>query len=51
MGAGIAERLARAGSEVTVVTPLPLLGPFLDRTYEGGPTRRRLAGLSAVPRK
>jgi dimethylamine/trimethylamine dehydrogenase len=45
MGAGIAERLARAGSEVNVVTPLPLLGPFLDRTYEGGPTRRRLAGL------
>ena len=43
MGAGIGELLATAGSDVTVVTPLPLLAPFLDRTYEGGPTRRRLA--------
>lgn len=45
MGPGIAELLAQAGKHVTVVTPLPLLAPFLDRTYEGGPTRRRLAGL------
>jgi dimethylamine/trimethylamine dehydrogenase len=43
MGAGIAELLAGAGSDVTVITPLPTLAPFLDRTYEGGPTRRRLA--------
>jgi dimethylamine/trimethylamine dehydrogenase len=43
MGAGIAELLGSAGSEVTIITPLPILAPFLDRTYEGGPTRRRLA--------
>ena len=50
MGPGIAELLASAGSDVTVVTPLPLVAPFLDRTYEGGPTRRRLAqaGVSSV---
>ena len=45
MGVGVAELLARAGSDVTVVTPLRLLAPFLDHTYEGGPTRRRLARL------
>lgn len=45
MGAGLAELLAQAGKAVTVITPLPSLAPFLDRTYEGEPTRRRLAQL------
>jgi dimethylamine/trimethylamine dehydrogenase len=45
MGIGLAELLASSGIEVTVVTPLPVLAPFLDRTYEGKPTRERLAHL------
>jgi dimethylamine/trimethylamine dehydrogenase len=45
MGVGMAELLACTGREVLIVTPLPLLAPFLDRTYEGTPTRERLARL------
>jgi dimethylamine/trimethylamine dehydrogenase len=45
MGVGLAELLASSGVMVTVVTPLPMLAPFLDRTYEGKPTRDRLARL------
>jgi dimethylamine/trimethylamine dehydrogenase len=45
MGVGVAELLARSSREVTVVTPFSLLAPFLDRTYEGTPTRERLARL------
>ena len=45
MGVGLAELLVSAGNDVTIVTPLPLLAPFLDRTYEGTPTRKRLAHI------
>jgi dimethylamine/trimethylamine dehydrogenase len=45
MGVGLAELLASSGANVTVVTPLPVLAPFLDSTYEGKPTRERLAHL------
>lgn len=45
MGVGAAELLAEAGADVTVVTPLSMLAPFLERTFEGLPTRERLAQL------
>ena len=42
-GAGGAARLGRG--KVTVVTPLPVVAPFLDRTFEGTPVRQQLARL------
>ncbi len=45
MGVGMAELLAMRGHQVDLVTPLALVGPFLDKTIEGHPTRRRLAEL------
>jgi len=45
MGVGLAEVLACAGTDVTVVTPLPVLAPFLDGTFEGKPARKKLARL------
>jgi dimethylamine/trimethylamine dehydrogenase len=45
MGVGMAELLAAAGRPVRYVTPLPVVGPFLDHTDEGGVVRQRLADL------
>ena len=45
MGAGMAELLAGRGHDVTLVTPLAVVGPFLDRTFEGDHARRRLHAL------
>ncbi len=45
MGVGMAELLATAGRRVRYVTPLPVVGPFLDHTGEGGFVRRRLVEL------
>jgi dimethylamine/trimethylamine dehydrogenase len=48
MGVGLAELLAERGHRVRLVTPLPLVAPFLDRTLEGYPVRARLAALGVV---
>jgi dimethylamine/trimethylamine dehydrogenase len=45
MGVGMAELLASHGRRVLYVTPLPVVGPFLDHTEEGIPVRQTLAGL------
>ncbi len=45
MGVGIAELLAAGGGRVRYVTPLPVVGPFLDHTGEGGFVRQRLVDL------
>src|ERR671935_488020 len=45
MGVGMAELLASAGRQVRYVTPLPVVGPFLDHTDEGIVVRQRLPGL------
>jgi dimethylamine/trimethylamine dehydrogenase len=45
VGVGIAELLAAAGARVRLVTPLPVVAPYLDRTLEGQPVRERLAQL------
>jgi dimethylamine/trimethylamine dehydrogenase len=45
MGVGIAELMASRGRRVRYVTPLPLVGPFLDHTEEGIPVRQTLADL------
>jgi dimethylamine/trimethylamine dehydrogenase len=45
MGVGMAELLAGRGHHVTLVTPLAVAGPFLDRTFEGDHARRRLHAL------
>jgi dimethylamine/trimethylamine dehydrogenase len=45
MGVGIAELLAARGCSVRYVTPLAVVGPFLDHTEEGIPVRQRLAEL------
>jgi dimethylamine/trimethylamine dehydrogenase len=45
MGVGMAELLAERGRRVRYVTPLPVVGPFLDHTEEGIPVRQRLADL------
>ena len=51
MGVGIAELLAVNGAQVQLVTPHALVAPYLDRTFEGSPTRRRLIelGVELVP--
>jgi dimethylamine/trimethylamine dehydrogenase len=43
MGVGVAELHAARGRHVRYVTPLPVVGPFLDHTEEGIPVRQRLA--------
>jgi dimethylamine/trimethylamine dehydrogenase len=50
MGAGIAERLARAGHAVTLATPFLSCSPILDKTFEGDRARRSLreAGVEIV---
>jgi dimethylamine/trimethylamine dehydrogenase len=45
MGVGIAELLAARGRRVHYVTPLGVVGPFLDHTEEGIPVRQRLVDL------
>jgi len=45
MGPGIAELIAAQGRRVTLVTPLPVVSPYLDRTLEGPGVRRRLHEL------
>ena len=45
MGAGLAERLAREGSEVRLVTPFLEVAPFLSMTLEGARVRRTLVEL------
>jgi dimethylamine/trimethylamine dehydrogenase len=45
MGVGIAELLATRGRRVHYVTPLGVVGPFLDHTEEGIPVRQRLVDL------
>jgi dimethylamine/trimethylamine dehydrogenase len=45
MGIGIAELLAARGRRVHYVTPLGVVGPFLDHTEEGIPVRQRLVDL------
>ena len=45
MGVGIAELLAARGRSVRYVTPLDVVGPFLDHTEEGIPVRQRLSDL------
>jgi dimethylamine/trimethylamine dehydrogenase len=45
MGVGMAELLAAAGRPVRYVSPLQVVGPFLDHTEEGGVVRQRLADL------
>src|SRR2546421_6830521 len=45
MGVGIAELLAARGRRVLYVTPLPVVGPFLDHTEEGIPVRQTLVDL------
>ncbi len=45
MGVGMAEVFAAAGRPVRYVTPLPVVGPFLDHTDEGIPVRQRLSDL------
>lgn len=45
LGAGLAELLAASGAEVMLVTPFACAAPFLDRTFEGYPVRKRLHEL------
>jgi dimethylamine/trimethylamine dehydrogenase len=45
MGVGMAELLATSGRRVRYVTPLQVVGPFLDHTDEGSVVRQRLADL------
>ncbi len=45
MGIGLAEKLAREGSEVTIVTPFPAVSPYSDYTLEGPRVRRTLHEL------
>jgi dimethylamine/trimethylamine dehydrogenase len=47
MGVGVAEILAASGRyrRVDFITPHQVAGPFLDKTFEGDGTRRRLAQL------
>ncbi len=45
MGVGVAEVLAGRAAHVTVVTPLPVVAPTLDLTFEGDPVRRHLTSL------
>ncbi len=45
MGVGMAELLVAAGRRVRYVTPLQVVGPFLDHTDEGSVVRQRLADL------
>ena len=45
MGAGLAELIAAAGADVTFVTPLQVVAPYLDRTFEGYAVRKRLHQL------
>jgi dimethylamine/trimethylamine dehydrogenase len=45
MGVGMAEILATAGRAVRYVTPLQVVGPFLDHTDEGVVVRQGLADL------
>lgn len=45
MGPGVAELAAAQGRRVTLVTPLPVVSPYLDRTLEGHGVRRRLHEL------
>jgi dimethylamine/trimethylamine dehydrogenase len=45
MGVGMAELLAAAGRTVRYVTPLQVVGPFLDQTDEGTVVRQRLSDL------
>jgi dimethylamine/trimethylamine dehydrogenase len=46
MGVGLAELLASAGSKVVFATPHQVAAPYLDRTFEGDPARKRLHELS-----
>jgi dimethylamine/trimethylamine dehydrogenase len=50
MGVGVTEMLAMARSyrRVDFVTPHQVVGPFLDKTFEGHAVRRRLAELGVV---
>ncbi len=50
MGVGMAEMLAMAGSQVMLLTPHAVVGPYLDRTFEGAPVRRRLHDLGVEMR-
>jgi dimethylamine/trimethylamine dehydrogenase len=45
MGVGMAELLADAGRRVLYVTPLTVVGPFLEHTDEAFAVRQRLADL------
>jgi dimethylamine/trimethylamine dehydrogenase len=45
IGVGMAELLAASGRSVRYVTPLQVVGPFLDHTDEGSVVRQRLADL------
>jgi dimethylamine/trimethylamine dehydrogenase len=45
MGVGLAELLASAGSAVVFATPHQVAAPYLDRTFEGEPARKRLHEL------
>ena len=45
MGVGMAELLAMGGASVRLVTPLPFVAPFLERTLEGRLVRERLQEL------
>jgi dimethylamine/trimethylamine dehydrogenase len=48
MGVGVAELLAAEGARVTLVTPLPFLAPFLEKTLEGRLVRERLQELAVA---
>jgi dimethylamine/trimethylamine dehydrogenase len=50
MGVGVTELLAMSGRHrrVELVTPHQVVGPFLDKTFEGHAARRRLAQLGVV---
>jgi 2,4-dienoyl-CoA reductase-like NADH-dependent reductase (Old Yellow Enzyme family)/pyruvate/2-oxoglutarate dehydrogenase complex dihydrolipoamide dehydrogenase (E3) component len=47
-GAGTAWKLAEEGHQVTIVTPMPLVGSELQRTAADFPLRRRLAALGVT---
>ena len=50
MGVGMAELWATTGSEVMLLTPHAVVGPYLDRTFEGPPVRKRLHDLDVEVR-
>lgn len=48
IGVSVAQALAERGHDVELVTPHPVVGPSLDKTFEGAPVRAALARLGVT---